>query len=59
MFCVPRSIRALNTRYNFVPPTRLRRITTPGRIVKYCHRGFGSLLFGTLNTVAPSPDFDR
>ena len=46
VFAMPRTVRALNTRTNFVPPTRLRRITTPGRIVKYCQRGFSSLLFG-------------
>jgi hypothetical protein len=45
VWAVPRSMRAINTLTNFVPPARLRRLSTPQRIVKYVARGFTSLLF--------------
>uniref|UniRef100_A0A0G4GNE2 Uncharacterized protein n=1 Tax=Chromera velia CCMP2878 TaxID=1169474 RepID=A0A0G4GNE2_9ALVE len=41
VYGLPRFIRALNTRHNFVEPARLRRWSTGSRIVKFRKRGFG------------------
>eukprot|EP00039_Didymoeca_costata_P009078 m.120227 g.120227 ORF g.120227 m.120227 type:complete len:1050 (-) comp14350_c1_seq1:98-3247(-) len=43
VFALPRSIRALQTKHNFVEPAKLRRWSTGPRIVKYATRGFGTV----------------
>ncbi|CAL1156924.1 unnamed protein product [Cladocopium goreaui] len=42
---LPRSLRCLQTGYNFVEPAKLRRWSTGPRIIKYKKRGFGTVFF--------------
>lgn len=42
---LPRTIRSLQTGYNFVEPAKLRRWSTGPRILKYKSRGFGTVFF--------------
>ena len=42
---LPRTLRALQTGYNFVEPAKLRRWSTGPRILKYRRRGFGTVFF--------------
>eukprot|EP00439_Symbiodinium_sp_Y106_P072586 s85_g13.t1 len=45
ILALPRTIRSLQTGYNFVEPAKLRRWSTGPRIVKYKSRGFGTVFF--------------
>eukprot|EP00928_Gymnodinium_smaydae_P055223 TRINITY_DN38817_c0_g1_i1.p1 TRINITY_DN38817_c0_g1~~TRINITY_DN38817_c0_g1_i1.p1 ORF type:complete len:1155 (-),score=92.42 TRINITY_DN38817_c0_g1_i1:285-3749(-) len=42
---LPRTLRALQTGFNFVEPAKLRRWSTGPRIIKYRKRGFGTVFF--------------
>lgn len=45
VWALPRTLRALQTGYNFVEPAKLRRWSTGPRILKYRQRGFGTVFF--------------
>lgn len=42
---LPRTLRSLQTGFNFVEPAKLRRWSTGPRIMKYKKRGFGTVFF--------------
>eukprot|EP00913_Durusdinium_trenchii_P029547 g27697.t1 len=42
---LPRTLRSLQTGFNFVEPAKLRRWSTGPRIMKYKKRGFGTIFF--------------
>ncbi|CAE7272935.1 unnamed protein product [Symbiodinium natans] len=45
VLALPRTLRSLQTGYNFVEPAKLRRWSTGPRILKYKSRGFGTVFF--------------